>query len=86
MMVFNEDGANFGANPKVRGNKIYHVGNKPNKSDIGLGNVNNWGASTAVNNTSTTTYATASTVKQAYDKANNFTSICKHFWFFYCHK
>ena len=71
MMVFNEDGANFGANPKVRGNKIYHVGNKPNKSDIGLGNVNNWGASTAVNNTSTTTYATASAVKQAYDKANH---------------
>ena len=39
------------------------------KSDVGLNNVNNWGASTAVNNTSTTTYATASAVKQAYDKA-----------------
>lgn len=39
------------------------------KSDVGLGNVNNWGVSTAVNNTSTTTYATTSAVKQAYDKA-----------------
>lgn len=39
------------------------------KSDVGLSNVNNWGATTAVNSTSTTTYATASAVKQAYDKA-----------------
>lgn len=39
------------------------------KSDVGLGNVNNWGATTAINSTSTTTYATASAVKQAYDKA-----------------
>lgn len=40
-----------------------------NKDDIGLSNVNNWGATTAVNSNSTTTYATASAVKQAYDKA-----------------
>ena len=39
------------------------------KADVGLPNVQNWGASTAVNNASTTTYATASAVKQAYDKA-----------------
>ena len=34
-----------------------------------MNNVNNWGASTAIDSTSTTTYATASAVKQTYDKA-----------------
>ncbi|MGL5099513.1 MAG: beta strand repeat-containing protein, partial [Fusobacteriaceae bacterium] len=37
-------------------------------SQVGLGNVNNWSASTSINSTSTTTYSTASAVKQAYDK------------------
>ncbi|MGL5098791.1 MAG: hypothetical protein ACRC6B_01955, partial [Fusobacteriaceae bacterium] len=37
-------------------------------SQVGLGNVNNWSASTSVSSTSTTTYTTASAVKQAYDK------------------
>ena len=51
-----------------------HETNKSNphgvtKADVGLGSVNNWGATTAVNDTSTTKYATASAVKQAYDKA-----------------
>lgn len=40
------------------------------KSQVGLGSVNNWGASSAVNDPSTTTYATTSGVKQAYDRAN----------------
>lgn len=40
------------------------------KSDVGLGNVANYGVSTSVSNSSTTTYATASAVKTAYDEAN----------------
>lgn len=40
------------------------------KSDVGLSNVNNWGASAAINNSSDTIYATAGAVKKAYDKAN----------------
>lgn len=51
--------------------RIYHTGSKPTKADVGLSNVNNWGATTAVNSTSTTTYATASAVKQAYDLASS---------------
>lgn len=39
------------------------------KSDVGLDLVNNWGATSEVNNASNTTYATALGVKQAYDKA-----------------
>ena len=39
------------------------------KSDVGLSNVANYGVSTSVSNSSTTTYATASAVKLAYDKA-----------------
>ena len=55
-------------------NNYVHPGSGTNphgttKADVGLGNVNNWGATTAVNSTSTTTYATASAVKQAYDLA-----------------
>ncbi|MGL5100563.1 MAG: phage tail protein, partial [Fusobacteriaceae bacterium] len=50
--------------------RIYTDKNKPTKADVGLGSVNNWGASTAVNSTSATTYATASAVKTAYDNAN----------------
>ncbi len=40
-------------------------------SDIGLGNVNNWGATSATNDPSTETYATAAGVKAAYDKASS---------------
>ncbi|MGL5099457.1 MAG: hypothetical protein ACRC6B_05395, partial [Fusobacteriaceae bacterium] len=39
------------------------------KTFVGLSAVNNWGASSEVNSTSTTTYATAAAVKIAYDKA-----------------
>ncbi|MGL5098755.1 MAG: hypothetical protein ACRC6B_01760, partial [Fusobacteriaceae bacterium] len=39
------------------------------KTFVGLDAVNNWGASSAVDSTSTTTYATAAAVKIAYDKA-----------------
>ena len=53
----------------IRGNEVYHDGRKPTKADIGLSNVANYGVTTAVNSTSTTTYATASAVKQAYDRA-----------------
>lgn len=55
--------------PTINKNPIYHTGNKPTKADVGLGSVNNWGATSAVNDASTTKYATASAVKQAYDKA-----------------
>ena len=40
-------------------------------SQVGLGNVNNWGASGAVNLASDTTYATAGAVKKAYDLASS---------------
>lgn len=43
---------------------------KYTKSEIGLGNVANYGVTTSVNSSSTTTYATASAVKQAYNNAN----------------
>ena len=55
--------------PTINKNPIYHTGNKPTKADVGLGSVNNWDATSAVNDASTTKYATASAVKQAYDKA-----------------
>lgn len=41
----------------------------PTKAEVGLSNVNNWGASSATNSTSTTTYATTAGVKTAYDAA-----------------
>ena len=56
-------------NMVLNGKQVYHTGNKPTKDAVGLGNVNNWGATSAVNDASTTKYATASAVKQAYDKA-----------------
>lgn len=57
-------------------NNYVHPGSGTNphgttKADVGLGSVNNWGASSAINSTSTTTYATAAAVKTAYDKANH---------------
>lgn len=56
---------------KVRGNLVYHPGNKPSAADVGLGSVNNWGATSAVNDASNTKYATAGAVKTAYDLAAN---------------
>lgn len=41
------------------------------KSDVGLNNVNNWSASSDINNASDTTYATAGAVKKAYDRVSN---------------
>ncbi|MFM4814670.1 phage tail fiber protein [Aeromonas dhakensis] len=49
--------------------KIYSEADKPTSADVGLGNVNNWEASSAVNLASDTTYATAAAVKKAYDLA-----------------
>ncbi|ADX87706.1 putative phage tail fiber protein [Vibrio phage ICP2] len=43
----------------------------PTKAEVGLSNVNNWGASSATNSTSTTTYATTAGVKAAYDAATD---------------
>ncbi len=50
-------------------NRIYTSNDKPTPADLGLGNVNNWEASSAVNLASDTTYATAAAVKKAYDLA-----------------
>lgn len=41
---------------------IYHTGNKPTKSDVGLGNVNNWDATSSLTSPSAYTYATAKAV------------------------
>lgn len=55
-------------NPYTNINKIYHQGFKPTKADVGLNLVNNWDASSAVNDTSNSKYATSGAVKRAYDK------------------
>lgn len=54
--------ANFLANLKVKGGLVYHVGNKPTKSDVGLGNVNNWKASSDIAANSSSQYATTNMV------------------------
>lgn len=53
-----------------RNQAVFHEGHAPTKSEVGLGSVNNWGASSAVNSTSTTTYATSKAVKDAYDRGS----------------
>lgn len=51
--------------------EIYHTGSKPNASDVGLGNVNNWGASSSIAANSTAQYATTNMVAQVRaEKAN----------------
>lgn len=72
--------ANFLANLKVKGGLVYHVGNKPTKSDVGLGNVNNWGASSDIAANSSSQYATTNMVAKVraetvrFDYANETTS------------
>lgn len=51
--------------------RIYHQGFKPTKEDINLDLVNNWDATSAVNDPSNSKYATAGAVKTANDNANN---------------
>lgn len=54
----------------IGGFAAYHAGNYfPDKTTVGLGSVNNWGATSEVNDTSDTKYATAGAVKKAYDLA-----------------
>lgn len=61
----------FGKDFTFNGNKVYHAGNKPSKSDIGLGAVNNWGASSSISANSTSQYATTNMVAQVRaEKAN----------------
>ncbi|MGL5433513.1 MAG: tail fiber domain-containing protein, partial [Plesiomonas shigelloides] len=50
--------------------RVYHEGFKPTKADVGLGSVNDWGATGAINDASDAKYATAGAVKKAYDLAN----------------
>lgn len=50
-------------------NRIYTSNDKPTPADLGLGSLNNWEASSAVDLASDTTYATAAAVKKAYDLA-----------------
>lgn len=47
------------------------------KAQVGLSNVNNWPASNAVNNDSSTTYATALAVKTVQDNLNQYTNLPK---------
>lgn len=55
----------------VNGNQVYHAGYKPSKADVGLGSVNNWGASSSIGANSTTEYATTNMVAQVRgEKAN----------------
>ncbi|MGL5538785.1 MAG: tail fiber protein [Aeromonas veronii] len=49
--------------------KVYHQGFKPTAADVGLGSVNNWGATASVSDNSDAKYATAGAVKKAYDLA-----------------
>lgn len=54
----------------IGGFAAYHAGNYfPDKTTVGLGNVNNWGASDSYTTASSTTYATSAAVKAAYDAA-----------------
>lgn len=54
----------------IGGFAAYHAGNYfPDKTTVGLGSVNNWGASDSYTTASSTTYATSAAVKAAYDAA-----------------
>lgn len=48
----------------------YNTLNKPSKTDVGLGAVNNWPATSSVSDSSNSKYATAGAVKTAHDKAD----------------
>lgn len=48
----------------INNNQVYHAGYKPSKADVGLGSVNNWGASSAIGANSTAEYATTNMVAQ----------------------
>ena len=50
--------SNFLRTLKVNGNDVYHNGRKPSKTDVGLGSVNNWGASSDIAANSTSQYGT----------------------------
>lgn len=54
----------FNKELRVNGNQVYHTGYKPGKADVGLGSVNNWGASSSIGANSTTEYATTNMVAQ----------------------
>ena len=58
----------YGGDVRINGAKAYCENYKPKKSDVGLDLVNNWDASSAVNDSSNSKYATAGAVKKAYDK------------------
>ncbi|MGL5099420.1 MAG: tail fiber domain-containing protein, partial [Fusobacteriaceae bacterium] len=49
---------------KINGNTIYHQGFKPNSTDVGLGNVSNWGSSSDIGANAWNQYATTSMVAQ----------------------
>lgn len=60
--TLNSAGTFNATNIQVGGNNVFHTGRKPSKSDVGLGNVNNWGASSDVGANSTSQYATTNMV------------------------
>lgn len=57
-----------GNNIRVGTNVVYHTGNKPTSSDVGLTNVPNWAVSDSVTSTADA-FATSRAVKTAYDLA-----------------
>ncbi len=64
-------GADFSkGNSRYHGSSRYYTEYfKPSSNDVGLGNVQNWPATAAVNDASDAKYATAGAVKKAYDLA-----------------
>lgn len=49
-------------------NYIYDTAHKPSKADVGLSVVNNWGATSSISDASNSKYATAGSVRNAYNK------------------
>lgn len=71
--------SNYGDEARMTGAVAFRVNTSDNyirfcsdtrafRNWLGLGNVNNWGATSAVNDSSTSKYATAAGVKSAYDR------------------
>ncbi len=64
--------SNFLRTLKVNGNDVYHNGRKPSKTDVGLGSVNNWGASSDIAANSTSQYATTNMVAKVRNESVKF--------------
>lgn len=56
---------------QVNGQSVYHTGNKPTKSDVGLSNIANYSTTTDINSTASNLYATASMVSKVREEKVN---------------